>query len=88
MAIFSAPSKITRPQRPSGIKRMSCPVKKVGRKVNKNSASATPAKAAQVISTFWNTGPVCSSSHLSSLLSGSASSTPSIATSAACIRYL
>ena len=39
------------------------------------------AKAAQVISTFWNTGPVCSSSHLSSqteraILLSSVRSTP------------
>lgn len=59
----------------------------VGRKVNRNSASATPMKAAQVIMAFCTAGVACSSNHLSSLDSAGSVS-PSMATSAACIRYL
>ena len=78
---------MTRGQRPSGAARMTRPVKNVGRKVNRNSASATPTKAAQVIMAFCTAGVACSSNHLSSLDSAGSVS-PSIAISAACIRYL
>lgn len=58
----------------------------VGKNVNRNSASTTPTKAAQVMSTFCTAGVACSSNHLSSLDSAGSAS-PSITISAACIKY-
>ena len=52
MAIFSTASKITRPQRPSGINRLTKPTTLVGMTENSRMATTPPIKAAQAISAF------------------------------------